>query len=144
MAAIERESLAQVDAAPMDHGAARERLIKRVHELSKQHGFSFNRILIKNQKTRWGSCSDKNNINLNINLVRLPEHLIDYTILHELVHTRIKNHGEAFWAALEKMVAGAKHIDKQLNQYRLVPAGGCRNNDKRLMAAPKDKQHPQR
>jgi hypothetical protein len=72
---------------------------------------------VKNQKTRWGSCSDKNNINLNINLVRLPDELIDYVILHELVHTRIKNHSHQFWEEMNKVVEDPKSLDKKLRQY---------------------------
>jgi predicted metal-dependent hydrolase len=74
---------------------------------------------VKNQKTRWGSCSEKNNINLNVNLVLLPDELIDYAILHELVHTRVKNHSKRFWAELDKLVGDAKKNDKKLKNHRL-------------------------
>ncbi len=99
---------------------ARAQLINRLNELSEKHGFRYNKIFIRNQKTRWGSCSGKNNINLNVNLVRLPEDLIDYTILHELVHTQVKKHSKKFWDELEKFVKGAKEQDKRLNQYRML------------------------
>jgi predicted metal-dependent hydrolase len=101
---------------------ARSLLIGRLDELAKKHGFNYNRVFIRNQKTRWGSCSNKNNINLNINLVRLPDALIDYTILHELVHTRIKNHGERFWHQLGRVLCDAKKLDKRLSQYNLLLA----------------------
>jgi predicted metal-dependent hydrolase len=84
------------------------------------HGFAYNRVFIKNQKTRWGSCSNKNNINLNINLVRLPQELIDYTILHELVHTRIKNHSSKFWDQMDVLLGDARKIDKKLSAYEVL------------------------
>jgi len=75
---------------------------------------------IRNQKTRWGSCSNLNNINLNINLVSLTQDLMDYVILHELLHTKIKNHSKKFWAQLDKYVGGkAKYLDKRLKKHRL-------------------------
>ena len=67
----------------------------------------------------WGSCSEKNNINLNINLVRLTEELMDYVILHELVHLKVKNHSKQFWAELDKYVGNAKELDKKLKKHRL-------------------------
>jgi predicted metal-dependent hydrolase len=92
-------------------------LIDRLNRLAQRHGFRYNRVFVRNQKTRWGSCSALNNISLNINLVRLPQELIDYTILHELVHTRIKNHSRRFWQELDKILGDAKQIDKKLSEY---------------------------
>lgn len=121
--AFEREAAVQFPGPQIDVRTAKAQLVSRLHELAKRHGFSFHKVCVRNQRTRWGSCSDKNNISLNINLVKLPAHLIDYAILHELVHTRVKNHGPRFWAALEAVVADAKGLDRQLNQYGLVPIG---------------------
>ena len=92
----------------------------RVKELSENHGFNHHKIFIKNNRSRWGSCSEKNNINLSIHLMRLPEHLIDYVILHELVHTVHKNHGKDFWQLLDTLTGNAKKMDKELKQYRIV------------------------
>ena len=74
---------------------------------------------MKNQRTLWGSCSHRNNINLNVNLLRLPEELRDYVILHELVHTRHKNHSRAFWRDLDRFVGDAKGLQRHLRQFRL-------------------------
>jgi hypothetical protein len=104
----------------IDSKKARTQLINRLNELSEKHGFRYNKVFIRNQKTRWGSCSGKNNINLNVNLARLPEDLIDYTILHELVHTRVKDHSKRFWDELEKFVKNAKEQDRKLNRYRVL------------------------
>jgi len=104
----------------INRGEAGKRLVTRLNELSEKHGFTFNKVFVKNQKTRWGSCSEKNNINLNVNLVLVPDELIDYTILHELVHTRVKDHSKRFWNELEKLVKNAKKFDKKLNQYKIL------------------------
>ena len=78
------------DIKPIDTDNAKVILKNRLEELSGIYGFKYNRVFIRNQKTRWGSCSGKNNINLNINLVRVSNELQDYVILHELVHIKIK------------------------------------------------------
>ena len=97
---------------------AREKLGKRLSELAQKHNFQYNRVSIRNQRTRWGSCSTKDNISLNMKLLHLPNHLIDYILLHELVHTRVKNHSEDFWNELETVVPNARIIDKQLREYQ--------------------------
>ena len=74
-------------------------------------------FFVKKQKTRWGSCSEKKNINLNINLVRVPEELMDYAITHELVHTKELNHSAQFWALLEKFIKNARDLDRELKKY---------------------------
>jgi len=95
-------------------------IISRLEELAEIHNFEYSRASIRNQKTKWGSCSAKNNISLNINLVRLPDQLRDYVILHELVHTRFKNHSKKFWSELDKVIGGsAKELSKKLKNYRL-------------------------
>jgi predicted metal-dependent hydrolase len=93
-------------------------LPKRLQELADKHGFKFQNISIKNASTRWGSCSSTNNINLNLHLMRLPEHLIDYVLLHELAHTVVKNHGDKFWLLLEHCYPNARKADKEMNNYR--------------------------
>ena len=93
----------------------------RVGELARRHGFSYGRVSVKDLRSRWGSCSSRGVINLNLRLVRLPEHLRDYVILHELVHTRINNHGPGFWHLLEEISPGARALDRELNSYAIVP-----------------------
>jgi hypothetical protein len=120
MALMEQEARALSKSKPINQAVARKHLIDRLNLLSQNHGFNYNRVFIKNQKTRWGSCTGKNNINLNINLVRLPDELIDYTILHELVHTRIKNHSRRFWDQMDKLLGDAKKLDSKLSEYRVL------------------------
>ncbi len=97
---------------------AKEHLPRRVAELSGKYGFKYRNVYIKNLKTRWGSCSSKGNINLNIHLMRLPENLIDLVILHELAHTIELNHSKKFWAILDKIFGNAKLKDKELKKYK--------------------------
>ena len=99
--------------------AAKQKLVGRLDYLAGQHGFTYNRVFIRSQRTRWGSCSAQNNISLNIKLAKLPDRTIDYVILHELVHTRIKNHSKAFWDELGKHIPNIKKARAELNQYRL-------------------------
>lgn len=94
-------------------------LRERAKSLAVTHGFNINRVAIKNQKTRWGSCSSKNNINLNIQLYNLPPQLQDYVILHELVHTEHRNHSPRFWKRLEEFIPGARELNRQLKHYQL-------------------------
>ena len=103
---------------PLDRSRARRLLVERLSELARTHDFTYNRVFVKNQKTLWGSCSSANNINLNANLVRLPDELRDYVILHELVHTRHKNHSKAFWRALNRIVGDGKRLQRQLRQHQ--------------------------
>jgi len=98
---------------------ARHFLPSRTSELAASHGFSFSGVQIRNSKSRWGSCSHKNGISLSLHLMRLPDHLIDYVILHELVHTRHKNHSTRFWTELERIRPAALTEDRELNQYKI-------------------------
>jgi len=120
MEQMELRAKALSNARPIDRAVARKILVDRLDYLAGKYGFTYNRVFIRNQKTRWGSCSTKNNINLNVNLVRLPDELIDYTILHELVHTRVKNHSRRFWDQMDLLLGDAKKVDKKLRAYEFL------------------------
>ncbi len=92
-------------------------LPKRLSCLSSLHQLSFTGLTIRNNKTVWGSCTRTNKINLNLQLMRLPSHLIDYIILHELAHIKEKNHGSGFWHFLSQLDPEAKIHAKELRQY---------------------------
>lgn len=93
----------------------------RLRELADPHGFRYAKVFIKNMKSRWGSCSSTNNINLNLHLMRLPDHLIDYVLLHELCHTVEKNHGPGFWRLMAKVSQNqADTWEKEMKNYRTV------------------------
>ena len=104
----------------VDRAASGKKLTDRLYQLAGIHGFTCNRVTVRQQKTRWGSCSPKNTISLNVKLALLPEELCDYVILHELVHTRIHNHGKKFWAELDKYVPDSKAIAKRLRKNDMV------------------------
>ena len=110
----------KIQLKPIDINIARIPLEKRIKFLSTKYGFSYKKLFIKNQKTRWGSCSQKNNINLNARLMHLPQELIDYVIIHELVHTKIKNHSITFWSKLDELVGNAKYYKTKLNNYIII------------------------
>ena len=95
------------------------KLVARLNELAKRYNFIYNKVSVRNQKTLWGSCTSRSNINLNMKLIKLPDELIDYVLLHELVHLRIKNHSRVFWSKLDSYVIDAKMLDKQLKKYRI-------------------------
>ena len=78
-------------------------LPNRLAFFASRFGFSYGKVMIKHNSSNWGSCSSRGNINLNLNLVRLPEPLCDYVILHELCHLRYPDHGPAFHSLLEKL-----------------------------------------
>ena len=98
---------------------AKQFIPARVNELAAKYNFKYNKVFIKNIKSRWGSCSKKGNLNFSLHLMQLPEDLVDYIILHELVHTVEHNHSKKFWAELNKIYGNAKIIDRKLNNYRI-------------------------
>ena len=91
----------------------------RLKELAEEFSFEYNQVRIKHNSSNWGSCSRKGNINLNLNLVRLPDELRDYVLLHELCHLRHPDHGPAFHALLESLCPGHRKKEKELRKYRI-------------------------
>lgn len=83
---------------------AKAELPPRLAELAAKYAFSYQRVTIKHNSSNWGSCSTRGNINLNLNIVRLPQILQDYILLHELCHLRHPNHGEEFHILLERLL----------------------------------------
>ena len=79
-------------------------------------GITFGRITVRNQKTRWGSCSEKGNLNFNYLLYFLPEELLDYVVVHELAHRRHMNHSGEFWAEVGKYFPEYKECRKKLKK----------------------------
>jgi len=98
---------------------ALEYIPERLKIISEKFDLKYKKLSLRNQKTLWGSCSSKNNISLNVNLMRLPAHLIDYVLLHELVHTRHKNHGPDFWKTLNLYSGNAKKLVSELKNYSI-------------------------
>ena len=95
---------------------AKNYLPDRLNYLAKKYGFSYGKVSLRNQKTRFGSCSYFNDISLNINLMRYDFDCIDYVIIHELCHTRVKNHSEKFWIEVGNIIPNYKAIRRKLKQ----------------------------
>jgi len=92
---------------------------ERVKFYNKEFGFSFSKIFIKDQKTRWGSCSFKQNLNLNYKIMFLPQKHQDYIIVHELCHLKEFNHSRKFWSLVEKALPNYLDIKKELRNHEL-------------------------
>ena len=103
----------------IDKKAARKKITGRLRELARANGFTFGKVSIRNQRTRWGSCSGQGNLSFNLKLVVLPQELMDYVIFHELVHTRIHNHSERFWQEVNKYVGNGKAKARTLKEWGL-------------------------
>lgn len=87
---------------------------ERVEYFAGQIGVSYGSITIRNQKTRWGSCSSKGNLNFNCLLMLMPPEVIDYVVVHELCHRKEMNHSKAFWSEVEKVLPDYKDQIKWL------------------------------
>ncbi len=97
---------------------AKELLPGRVAEMARSLGMRYNSVSVRNTVSKWGSCSPRNDLSLSIHLMRLPDELIDYIIVHELCHTVHKNHGAQFHALLNTLTDGKHHaLRKQLRSY---------------------------
>lgn len=93
----------------------------RVEELARQHGLDFTGVKVRKMKSRWGSCTAKNGINLNSWLLMLPDYLSDYVILHELAHTRYHDHGKKFWGLLDSLTEGkSRALRKELRTIQIM------------------------
>ena len=79
-------------------------------------GVTYGRITIRNQKTRWGSCSSKGNLNFNCLLMLMPDKVLDYVVVHELCHLKQMNHSKKFWKEVERYMPDYKNYKKWLNE----------------------------
>lgn len=92
---------------------------KKVEKFNDFYQFKYNKICIRNQKTRWGSCSSKGNLNFNYKLIYLPEKLIDYVVVHELCHLKQMNHSKKFWELVGLTIDDYIIIKKKFKKYIL-------------------------
>lgn len=95
------------------------KITARVQYYSRLMGVSVGRITIRNQKTRWGSCSSKGNLNFNYQLYYLPDELLDYVVVHELAHRRHMNHSAQFWQEVERYFPDWRACRERLKGVRL-------------------------
>ena len=92
-------------------------LPERTRILAEKYGFEFKKLGIRNQKTRWGSCSASGNISLNYRLMKYRKELIDYVIIHELCHLKELNHSKKFWKLVEAIIPEYKLLKKELRTH---------------------------
>ncbi len=88
-----------------------------IHVYTKRFGFSVNKVRITSARTRWGSCSGKNNLNFTYRLCMAPLDTIEYVVVHELVHLKIRNHSKAFWKAVANIVPNYQGDRDWLKQH---------------------------
>ncbi len=112
---VEREYLTNEEIKKLADKAL-QHIPKRVSYYAKQIGVTYGKIKIRNQKTRWGSCSSKGNLNFNCLLMLTPPEVIDYVVVHELCHRKEMNHSRAFWAEVEKVIPNYKEQVKWLKE----------------------------
>lgn len=94
-----------------------ERLVcQKIDRFNQHYRFQFSQISIRNQRTRWGSCSSRGNLNFNYKIVFLPTKMIDYIVVHELCHLKEMNHSEKFWNLVSQTIPDYKAIRKDLQK----------------------------
>ena len=94
-------------------------LLHRVAYFAERMGVDYGRITIRNQKTRWGSCSSQGNLNFNWRLALLPPELLDYVVVHELAHRREMNHSRRFWSQVERILPDYRERKNRLREFLL-------------------------
>jgi predicted metal-dependent hydrolase len=110
------------------HQKARASLLPWLTSLAEDRGLRFEKLYVKNQVSRWGSCSKKRNINLNRNLLFIPKHLVEYVLHHELTHLEHLNHSGRFWSSFNRVLPNCKELQRELRSLNA--------NDMPLWASP--------
>ena len=99
---------------------ARKIITERVNYFNTIYKLEFNKINVKNQKTHWGSCSKKGNLNFNYKVALLPQRISDYIIVHEICHLKEFNHSKNFWQLISKIIPDYKEIKDELKKNRII------------------------
>jgi len=98
---------------------ARHLILSRLSHFNQFYNFTYNRVAVRNQKSRWGSCSSKKNINFNYRLVLIPPYLADYVIVHELCHLGQMNHSQKFWDLVGQAIPDYQKRRRELKAIRM-------------------------
>lgn len=98
---------------------ARTKVLERLLYFNQHYGFKYGRVSIRNQTTRWGSCSSKGNLNFNYRIATLPDHLVDYIVVHELCHIGQFNHYQKFWDLVGERIPNYDDLQKELRGVRI-------------------------
>jgi len=99
---------------------AREKVLPRLSRLCSRTLLIYETVQFRKMTTRWGSCSDKNNLTINFDIIKLPFVLIDYILIHELCHTKIKNHSKVFWREVRRYLPDYKALDQKLSNWKFL------------------------
>ena len=91
---------------------------ERLEYFNQRYKYNYNRVSIKNQKTRWGSCSRKGNLNFNYKIVYLNKEPVDYIVVHELCHLKELNHSQRFWDLVAEVIPKHREVRKELKNIR--------------------------
>ena len=97
---------------------AKQELVPRLEKLGVMHDLSFKKVTVRGQRTRWGSCSSRQTISINYQLLFLAPQLVNYVLIHELCHTRHLNHGAAFWRQVEQIEPDYRKLHQRLRRER--------------------------
>ena len=96
---------------------AKEELTGLADFYAKKVGVKYHKITIRNQATRWGSCSSKGNLSFNLKIMCAPKEMIEYVVLHEVMHLKHFNHSKAFWQSIEEVMPNYKVCMNYFKQY---------------------------
>lgn len=119
---IEDEKACQLSLIRWLSRQAREHLVPRLQVLSGETGLRYRQVFVRQQKTRWASCSRHRNISLNLKLLFLPPPLVDYVLIHELCHLAEMNHSKEFWTEVGRHCPNYRKLDSQLREmWKIVP-----------------------
>ena len=99
---------------------AYELTLAKIRKFNQHYNLPYNRICIKDQKTRWGSCSSNKNLNFNYKILFLPDHLVEYIVVHELCHLEEMNHSKDFWNLVGECIGCYRESRRELKEIRIV------------------------
>lgn len=99
---------------------AKQTFLEMLRDISKEHGYEYKSLNVKPMRSRWGACDSRQNITLNSHLIRLPQNVVYYVIIHELAHTKYMNHSKDFWSEVAKVEPKYKQLRKKLKKYQPI------------------------
>lgn len=115
---VDRQATIQHALNAFFRAKAEDKLTPRMRQWSAKTGLAYVNFKVRTMEKRWGSCTAANTILLNPDVVKLPYSLIDYVIVHELCHTKVKDHSKSFWTELSRYLPNWKELDEQVQQFK--------------------------
>lgn len=99
---------------------AKQVIDEELKQINKEYGLTYSKISINSAKTRWGSCNAKNKLNFTYKLMLCPIEIVRYVVIHEICHTKVKNHGKGFWKLVKEYCPNYKTCEKWLKDNRSI------------------------